>query len=400
MITLLVTLALSGIALSVDAEALRADVAVALRDARTRSSLLLAAPSSGHDGGFFIADKTGDFRLDISGQVQTRFLASWRDSAGGIDPFTSGFQMRRVKVTFSGHLFEESLRFKVTDEFSRTDGGSLTSDVFVEKRFGGGVSLTIGQFTLPFTREDQDSSKRLLAVDRSLVNGVFRLERSQGVMLGLDGDAWRASLACSDGVRRQNTDFGADPTRWAVTARGEWLAYGKPRPFRSEAGAFDAEPSLRLGSAIHGEDREATAGDPGGRLLTWTGDLAATGPGWIAFASYVGRRNDEPTGATFTDSGVTAQLGVWASKDVLPFVRWELLIPDGDRAGDSRTNVITAGANWYVHGEALKLTVDGVWLVDGAGSNDLIGASTGAGILAPGVGDNEFVLRLQAQLLF
>jgi len=385
---------------AVNTDDVRAEIADALRDARSRSSLLLTAPPSGHDGGFFIADDPGDFRLDFSGQIQTRYLASWRDDSGGVDPFTPGFQMRRVKFNLAGHVFDESLRFKVTNEYSRSSGSGSVSDAFIEKRFDHGVSLTIGQFTLPFTREDLDSSKRLLAVDRSLVNGEFRLERSQGVVLAFGGDDRKAWLAFSDGLQSKNTDFGADPTDWAVTARGEWLVTGTFGAFRSEAGASDAESSVRLGGAIHAEERGASAGDAGGRLVTWTGDATAAGAGWIAFASYVGRRNDEPAGATFTDSGVTAQLGVWATEDVLPFVRWELLIPDGDRAGDSKTNALTAGANWYLHGEALKLTIDGVWLVDGAGHNDLIGASTGEGILAPGAGDDEFVLRLQAQLLF
>lgn len=400
MITMLPLVALTTLCGPINADDIRAEITDTLDDARSRSSLLLTAPPSVHDGGFSIADDSGDFRLDLSGQIQTRFLASWRDDAGGVDPFTSGFQIRRLKLTFSGHVFDESLRFKVTNDFSRSGGSDSTSDFFVEKRFDRGVSLTIGQFTLPFTREELDSSKRLLAVDRSLVNGEFRLERSQGVMLAFGDDDWNAWLAFSDGLQSKNTDFGADPTDWAVTARGEWLAAGEFRAFRSEAGASDGETSLRLGGAIHAEERGASAGDAGGQLVTWTGDATAAGAGWIAFVSYVGRRIDEPTGATFTDSGITAQMGVWATEDVLPFVRWELLIPDSDRAGDSKTNVLTAGANWYIHGEALKLTIDGVWLVDGAGHNDLIGSSTGTGILAPGAGDDEFVLRIQAQLLF
>ncbi len=382
------------------ADDIRVIVAEALRDADSRSSLLLSGNNAGHDGKYFIASDDGDFRLNITGQVQFRYLASFRDDQGGTDDLVTGFQTRRTKVVFDGHLFDESLRFKVTNSFSRSTGADGLSDAFVAKDLADGVTLLIGQAKLPFSREYFDSSKRLLAVERSLVSDVFDLGRSQGVQLAFEDDAVRGWLMFSDGANSNNIDFGADPTDWAITARGEWLPYGSFKTFRSQAGARDAESSLRIGGAVHAEERDSSPGDNGGQTWLWTIDAAAAGPGWSAFASYIWRENDQPAGGSFTDSGATAQLGVWATDDVLPFVRWELLIPDSDRAGDSTTNVLTAGANWYLHGDALKLTVDGVWLVDDAGSNDLIGNITGAGILAPGPGDDEFVLRVQLQMLF
>lgn len=378
----------------------RAVITQALHDAQSRSSLLLQPTNAGHDGGFFIADESGDFLLKISGQIQTRWLAAWRDGDGGVDSFISGFQMRRVKLSFEGHIFDESLRFKITNEFSRSSGASGVSDALIEKRFENGVSILGGQFTLPFTREDLDSSKRQLAVDRTLVNSVFRLNRSQGVQIGFRDDDWRAWFAYSDGARSKNIDFGADPTDWAVTGRLEWLALGSFGVFRTQSGAIDAEPSLRIGSAIHAEERGDTPGDAGGRLVSWTGDIAAAGPGWMALTTVVGRENRDPAGMDFTDWGVTAQLGVWVTDSIVPFTRWELLIPDRDRDGGSKTNILSAGATWYIHGDALKFTIDGVWLIDGASSNDLIDASTGTGVLDPGFGGSEFVLRAQVQLLF
>jgi len=387
-------------ALASETDDIRAAVAEALRDAESRSSLLLATNNAGHDGKFFVASDDGDFRLNVTGQIQFRYLAAFRDDQGGTDDLVTGFQTRRSKITFSGHVFDESLRFKITNSFSRSTGADRVSDAYIDKRFDNGLTLRFGQFKLPFSREYLDTSSRQLAVERSLVSNVFALNRSQGVQLGAGGERWNAWAAFSDGMSSHNIDFGADPTDWAVTARGEWLPYGSFKSFRSQAGARDAESSLRIGGAIHAEERDSAPGDAGGQTWLWTIDAAAAGPGWSAFASYIWRENDLPAGGSFTDSGVTAQLGVWATDDVLPFVRWELLIPDSDRAGDSSTNVLTAGANWYIHGEALKLTVDVVWLVDDAGSNDLLGAISSAGILAPGPGDDELVLRVQVQLLF
>lgn len=383
-----------------DPDGVRAIAAEAIADAQSRSSLLLATNNAGHDGKFFVASEDGRFRLDLSGQIQLRYLAAFRDDEGGVDDFVGGFQTRRSKITFSGHVFDESLRFKISNEFNRSSGNDRVSDAYIEKRFEDGVRLRVGQMKLPFLREFLDSSSRQLAVDRSLVSNIFSLGRTQGVQLSHHADRWIAEFAYSDGARSNDIDFGADPTDWSVTGRAEWLAAGSFKAFRSQAGAIDAEPSLRFGGAVHAEERGESPGDAGGQIIAWTFDAAAAGPGWSASASYVGRESDQAAGGTFNDSGITAQFGVWATEEILPFVRWELLIPDGDRPGDSDTNVITAGANWYLHGEALKLTVDGVWLVDDAGSNDLIGTITGVGVLSPGTGNEEFVLRVQVQLLF
>ncbi len=375
-------------------------IAEAIADSQSRSSLLLSNDNSGHDGGFFIASKDGAFGLNISGQIQTRWNALWRDDDGVVDPFRSGFQMRRVKFSFEGHVFDESLRFKITNELRRAGGGSRISDAFIEKRFDNGLAIQAGQFTLPFTREDLDSSKRQLAVDRSLVNGVFRLERSQGVQLSIRDEQWSVWAAFSDGFRSPNIDFGTDATDWALTGRVEWLPVGSFGVFKSQVGAVDAETSLRFGGAVHAEERGASVFGPGGRLVTWTGDVTAASAGWIGFATFTGRENSQATGTTNTDWGVSAQLGIWATDDIVPFVRWEILIPDSDRLERSKTNILTSGANWYLHGEAIKLTVDGVWLIDGAGSNDLVGVSTGVGLLNPGLGDSAFLLRAQVQVLF
>ena len=396
--TLLTLMALpAGVA---NRETVQKAVARALDDASSRSSLLLESANSGHDGRCSVSSNDGSFRLNIGGQLQTRWLAAWRHDDGAVDPFTSGFQIRRMKLTFDGHIFDESLRFKVTNESRRTDGGMRMSDVFIEKRFESGLSIRAGQFKAPFTREYFDSSRRLLAVERSLVDSVFRLGRLQGAQLGITGDDWRGWVAFTDGFRSENIDFGSDATDWALTGRAEWLPFGSFNVFHSQRGKIDAEPSLRLGGAVHAEERGASVFGPSGRLVSWTGDVAAAGPGWIGLATFVGRENSQATGATLTDWGVTAQLGVWATDQLLPFVRWELLIPDRDRAARSKTNVLTAGVNWYWRGDALKLTVDGVWLIDGGGSSALVGPNTGAGILPPGSGDQAVALRVQAQLLF
>jgi len=79
-------LAFAGIALGVAGGAsanndeVRALVAEMLADADTRSSLLMSGGNAGHDGKFFLADTDGNFRLNVGGQVQFRYIANFGDS--------------------------------------------------------------------------------------------------------------------------------------------------------------------------------------------------------------------------------------------------------------------------------------------------------------------------------
>jgi len=380
-------------------DALRAEVAAAMRDAEARSSLLLTPEQSGHDGGFVIRSNDGDFELNLSGQLQSRWIALWRDDGPGADEFESGFQLRRTKLTFQGHVFDPRLTFKASIDFPRNTGSARLSDGFVAYALDDHWTLTWGQFKLPFTREFLDSSKRQLAVERSLVDGAFSLRRSQGVELTYADDSVRAWLAFSDGDGGDNTDFGAEQTEWAITARAEMLITGRFRTLRSQTGARDAEFALRAGGAIHAERRDRSPGAASGSTMAISTDIAAAGHGWTTLLTATWREADDDFGDTHRDFGAMAQLGVWATDDILPFMRIEWLAPDSDRSDGESTWAVTAGATWFLHGHAAKLTIDGVWLIDDPGANALLGGSTATGVPSP-EGDWGAALRVQAQVLF
>jgi phosphate-selective porin len=139
----------------------RALVADMLADAETRSSLLQSGGTAGHDGKFFLASPDGAFRMNISGQMQIRYIANFRDegTVGPADPgapyddFESGFQNRRMKLVFDGHVYNDFF-YKIQFEFGRTGGGAVLQDAFVGYEFENGLKLRAGQFKLPFLREE------------------------------------------------------------------------------------------------------------------------------------------------------------------------------------------------------------------------------------------------------
>ncbi len=91
------------------AEEVKSLIHEVLSDADTRATLLQDSMTAGHDGRrFFLASADGSFRMNINGQLQFRYIYNNRNDAtsgavAGKDD-TMGFQFRRSKLTFSGHI--------------------------------------------------------------------------------------------------------------------------------------------------------------------------------------------------------------------------------------------------------------------------------------------------------
>lgn len=119
---------------------IRALVADMMADANTRSSLLQSGGNAGHDGKFFLADNGGNFRLNVGGQVQFRYIANFGDenNANDDDDFTGGFQNRRTKLSFSGHVVSSDIFYKVNGAFNRSGGDFSLEDAYVGYKFGNG----------------------------------------------------------------------------------------------------------------------------------------------------------------------------------------------------------------------------------------------------------------------
>lgn len=402
------------------ADEVRALVAEMLADAETRSSLLQAGAMAGHDGRHFtLASADGLFRLNVSGQIQFRYNMNWRDDDApddadpddpdfaDTDDFVPGFQTRRTKLEFGGHVFERELYYKVVGAFDRDGGDFELEDAYVGYDMGNGWTVQWGQFKLPLLREELVSSKYQLAVDRSVTNEVFNQGRSQGVQAAYEQEDWRAMAAFSDGIGSANTDLG-DPTSadWALTGRFEYKFSGDWSQFRYFSSPQGSDSGLLVGAAAHYESAADTGadGDETDRFI-YTIDASYVADGWNLFAALVG--NDIKDGVSVADGGTELfsgdsdnfgyilQGGIFVAEQIELFGRWDHTFFDDDLAtGNDELRTITAGMNYYAHGHAAKFTADVQWLLD-----EMPFSNTGIGILSS-ANEDQIVLRLQFQLLF
>ncbi len=415
---------------SSDADEVRALVAEMLADSETRSSLLQSGGTAGHDGKFFLASPDGNFRLNVGGQVQFRYTANFRDDDGMIgfdddddgiidrservDDFEGGFQTRRTKLTFSGHVYEPELRYKVQGAFDRAGGAFILEDAYVEYDMSNGWSVRWGQFKLPLLREELVSSKYQLAADRSVANELFNQGRSQGIQVTYADEMWRFRAAFSDGLASANSDLGADPADWAITGRVEVLIAGEWSQFKDFTSEPGSDYGVMVGAAGHFEQSPDV---PGGTVIdrfSYTVDASVEGDGWNVFAAFIGNTlSDVPVGLGTQDAdnfAFVVQGGLYVAEDIEIFARYDHIFLDDDVfVGDDEFKTLTAGANYYMYGHAAKFTADVQWFFDstdglfaGAAAGGLAGAgaNTGIGLLDSGDEDGQIALRFQFQLLF
>lgn len=361
----------------------------------------------GHDGKFYVASGDKAFRLNMGGQIQFRYNATFRDNPGPgpNDDTTVGFNTRRTKLEFAGHIYE-NWNFKVVGAFSRSTGAFDLEDAIMGYKFDNGLVVTWGQFKLPTLREESISSKYQLAADRSVANEVFNQDRSQGVQISWQGEQVRLAAAVSDGLRTVNTAYNAaNEADVALTARGE-LRFGDAswKKFDDFTSFRGGEQGGLVGASLHwqsaGDTNPSTANSTD--TFLYTVDASYEGGGWNLYGAFIGRTVDTSGGASFDDFGAVVQGGVFVTDQTELFGRWDAVFPDDNRTNGQDFHTLTFGANHYIipDSHAAKLTFDVQWFLDDqAGSSSLVGVNEGIALLGDS-NDDQVSLRLQIQLLF
>jgi len=389
---------------AITADETRAIVAEMLADAETRSSLQSSGGTAGHDGKFFLSSSGGNFRLNVGGQIQFRYMLNSGDDlgGGGIDnDLESGFQTRRTKLMFNGSA-HDNIDFSVVGAFNGGNGEFELEDAWTRFNIDENSSFRVGQFKLPFLYEELVSPTRQMAVDRSVANETFNQGRSQGVEYRYNADDWRIAVAFSDGFNTANTDYNdASEGDYAFTGRFEYKGAGNWNQFRDFTSEAGSEMAWMLGAAGHYQ-----AGQPDGfggdnKFYGYTVDANVKGDGWSAFGAFMSTTDDPDGGTKVTDFGSVLQAAfrIPESKWEL-FGRWDGVYADSDRAANDDFHTLTFGANYYMHGHAAKFTVDFQWFLDNVNGADVVSINEGIGLLGDGDEDDEFGIRAQFQLLF
>ncbi|HEX4125245.1 MAG TPA: porin [Tepidisphaeraceae bacterium] len=377
--------------------------------------------------GFVLSSADGAFTLHPGFVADFRYLGSYRQDIApkgggetdkvGYDT-EAGFTLARMRFTVDG-TFRQNIGYFIQIQNDQGAGFGLL-DAYATYHFADTpFTVKAGQFKDPLWHERNISEARLLTVDRTETESLLgggQTARVQGAALIYDQDRIRAQAVFHDGFNSLNTKFynagglgagvgggaGVIPTDFGVSGRAEYLVLGQRskdlHPFQEydQFTSLGAQQDILIVGA--GFDWSQARGND---VLFHTVDAQYNSPSGLGiYAAYLGSYRDltENQGVkpgNYYDPGIVLQASYLVTSRIEPFARFDYTyLAAGSTTGLSNNSVqeYTLGVNYYLYGQNVKFTLDGVYLPDGAPADN-----DAAGILKDS-GHNEFVLRAQFQL--
>lgn len=423
------------------AEEVKALVKEVLSDADTRASLLENGMSAGHNGrNFFLASEDGNFLMNISGQLQVRYIWTHRrnpDSSDATltatqaeDGDVSGFSIARAKVQFDGHIANPDWLYSLRLAADRSDGSVAAEEATIGYRLMDNLTLRAGRMKGQFLRESLTSDAHQLAVERSLVDAVFSAGYLEGIFASWDvSDMIHISASFDDGDGSGNVGTGAvagilgggtasaandyyqDVTDFAGGARVDVKIAGDWKQMQDFSAWSGEETGIFVGAAVRYNQFETGNTGSNGDFIKWTVDGSVEMAGLSIYGAVVGlhtQADDAGTPITTNAYGALGQVAYMVIPDKLePFARFEWIRQLDNSISQNEVKIITAGVNYYVAKHAAKVTLDVVYALDPIDNSDSFVPASGGGNGISGLGllddssnDGQVAVRAQFQLLF
>lgn len=427
-----------------------------VESARERASRLRAQPAQASQQGqqpAWFVERADNSSLRLSVLSQTRYVYNTRESnfVPGSNRQTYGFSQPRTRLALEGNIVSSQFNYRISFDFGdaelsrgRGAGQALPGstgtprllDAYAQYNFTGkreGYYLKFGQFqSIVMTEEAVDSGMQQ-GVDRSLSSELFGPGYTQGIALGrvLKDYAWEVSV--NDGGRfigqrePENTAFN-DPIEGdlGVSGRFDWKIEGDWEQFADFTSWRGSNEGSKLGAGFvyqfTGQTNPSEFTPPflaapaeSGQYVTWTVDYQHEFDGWNIFAAYTGMYVDfEFAAGTLAaqHNSLLVQGGWFISDQTEWFARFEAFwIDKAFRNGFGLQEgfihrLYTVGFNHYFLPEshALKFSADVTYTRDSLNvlsvGADSIGLPDPSTTNLLGLSEEEFVVRLQLQLMF
>lgn len=222
--------------------------------------------------GLGVVTRDGRFAFGVRARLQPRLEA---EHAAG-EATAATLMLRRARLTLAGHVGSPRVRYYVQLGFTPRDmTGGLRDDVAavrhdplrdarVEFTHLRDAELWVGQMKVPFSRERLISDANLAAIDRSIVNEEFNLDRDIGVQLrsrDLGGHGGRFGYALGVFTGDGRNTFELRTPRFAYVARLELRPLGSMGTDGESDQPRSRSPRLAIGLAYAFHD--GAAGDRG-----------------------------------------------------------------------------------------------------------------------------------------
>lgn len=301
-----------------------------------------------------------DYRLLLGGWVQPRYEYLRTPD----DKDKSSFLLRRVRLDFQGSAFDERITFRVMSEFARE---ANLRDAWINYAFDPAFQFRAGQFTVPFQWHRFVSPRRQHFAERGVPSETFGFRNGRDVGAMAHGRLADGKVAYGAGffdgagrnVGRSNSSGNM------ASARLTWAALGGI-PREESDYAFSENPQLSFGAGVQSawknEARNwdlgrSAAGNRGADWTTGTVDSLFRYRGLsLAADAYLRSVDPDDTAVgSYRGWAYMATAGYFVVPEQWEVVtRWsQLRLDRGD--GDTRSDELGVGVNWYIHGHDHKL---------------------------------------------
>lgn len=331
--------------------------------------------------GFVFQSADGLFSFDP--RLRAQFLYEFEDAED--ESAAQSVQIRRARLQFKGNFYGKANKYKVEfavspGDVSQNDGAppatSILLDWYLDFTQLRDLSLRVGQYKVPFSRQRVVSSGDLEFVDRSIVNAEFSLDRDIGLdlrsedLFGLDALRYYLGIYAGEGRNTRGFyDFGM-----MYVARLELLPMGMFDDYAEADLERLSSPKLSLGvAAAHLSNGRFNRGilgsapSDGGTTDydTLTADVVFRYAGLSATSEWIFRNGDRDYGTEGELEGARDGFGGMAQLTYLfPTTRFQVgarygfVLAEGDASVLPESDELGGGVSYYFAHHPYKLQAD------------------------------------------
>jgi len=329
-----------------------------------------------------------EIKLTLGGYIQTQFEdgdVSAFEGRFGSTALKDRFRLRRARITLTGE-YGENFDFKIQGDFEQSDGISSSrtdfsgTDIFINWHQFPEANIKVGQWKAPFGLEQITPDEFLFTIERSLPTGAITPERQIGAQL------WGKPLTH---LWPEETNlltyyagvFNGNGRNTTINDNNNFMAVGRLELLPYKGKIFGQDVSLKLGGDVLNsrDDKGTNISQTLNLLVNKDGSLspfvlpgadertAWSADAWLnigpfdLIGEYLGEDVDgrtvngvRPGFKNFDPSGWYVQGSYFIfPKKLQGVVKWEGLAPD--QVDDDSIHSITAGLNYYIHGDSIKV---------------------------------------------
>jgi phosphate-selective porin OprO and OprP len=321
--------------------------------------------------------ETDNAEISLSNRVQFRFTEQMPEAPfqlpGTDNPGDSkaSFRVRRAKTRLEGWFWRKELTFDFSLAWAGPDPGVSQGTPLEDMRLSydfsghGAFKVSIGQFKVPFGRQELTSSGRLQFDDRDILSGDITGPLSGDFTHGRDTGVDVEGLLANDRIEYGAGVFNGNARNALENDNGKFQydAHVTFQPFGDVAyseGDFETKdkPLLALGVEFENNNLHGATNTNDFDTTTWGPYVVFKFKGASVFGEYFARNRTPELGSSFDSNGYHVQAGYFLKRDVVELAfRYASWDPSSQFPGDDQSEV--GGAlSYYIKKHNMKIQAD------------------------------------------